>query len=178
MKVCKQCQKALPLSSFYLRNSGSPYTMCKGCYNEDKKNRSTSRQHLLIDNKTCRSCGETKAASEFHKNYSQQGGLASICKDCAYLANLSTKYKIDNIEELIRDRAGRCDICHKPFGKRPNVDHDHSCCSTDYTCGKCFRGLLCTGCNMGLGFFNDNITSLSNAVSYVSAYNSNGGNIL
>lgn len=177
MKVCKNCQQTLPISSFYLRGSGSPYTMCKGCYNKDKKNRAVSRTHSILESKICRECGEEKPADEFHKNYSQQGGLASICKDCAYLANLATKYKINNIDELISERNGLCDICKNPFGKRPYVDHDHTCCASDYTCGNCFRGLLCGNCNTGLGMFSDSLVSLSNAINYIATYNSNGGNI-
>ena len=173
MKVCKSCEESLPLSSFYMRKSGIPYTMCKECYNRDKKSRSVSRNHATVDAKVCRNCEEEKPISEFHKNYSQYGGVASICKDCAYLANLMTKYKIEDIEPLIAERDGLCDICKKPFGKRPYVDHDHACCPTDYTCGKCFRGLLCSSCNMGLGHFQDSVISMSNAVSYISSYNSN-----
>lgn len=175
MKECKQCQRELPLSSFYLRSSGQPYTLCKSCYLEDKKIRSASRTHIALDSKLCRKCGEEKSSDEFHKNYSQRGGLSSLCKDCSYLENIKTKYKIENIEELVAERKGLCDICGKPFGKRPQIDHDHACCAGDYTCGKCFRGLLCEGCNRGLGFFSDNTVSLSNAVSYISSFNSNGG---
>lgn len=172
MKICKTCQNELPLSEFYKRSSGTPYTECKSCYLASKKTRNSTRSHIQISEKTCRVCAETKAVSEFHANYSQSGGVGSICKDCAYLANLKTKYKIENIEELIAERNGKCDICGNDFGRRPQIDHDHSCCRSDYTCGKCFRGLLCGNCNLGLGSFGDNTASLSNAVTYVSSYNS------
>jgi hypothetical protein len=36
-------------------------------------------------------------------------------------------------------------------GLRPFcVDHDHTCCPGEYTCGKCVRGLLCDDCNKKL----------------------------
>jgi len=53
-----------------------------------------------------------------------------------------------------------CAICARPFeGRSPHVDHDHQT-------GQ-FRGLLCGGCNRGLGQFNEDITSLRRAIAYL-----------
>lgn len=35
------------------------------------------------------------------------------------------------------------------------VDHDHSCCIGNYSCGKCVRGVLCRGCNISLGYMKE-----------------------
>lgn len=52
------------------------------------------------------------------------------------------------------------DICNKKgSARRLAVDHCH-------TTG-IIRGLLCRGCNQGLGNFKDNITSLQNAIEYL-----------
>ena len=52
------------------------------------------------------------------------------------------------------------DICKKKEGvRRLAVDHCH-------TTGK-IRGLLCRGCNQGLGNFKDNIQSLQKAIEYL-----------
>lgn len=64
---------------------------------------------------------------------------------------------------------GICQICGKRM-KRPTagkgqdldvvaVDHDHKT-------GE-FRGLICNGCNKGLGFFKDNIELLRKATNYL-----------
>lgn len=167
MKVCKGCLKSLPLSSFYARKTGIPYTLCRVCYLADKKARDAARKHQEIASKVCTSCWTDLPIDNFHKNRGGAGGKAAICKTCAYIANLATKYKIYNIAELIEERSGLCDICKEPFNKKPHVDHDHDCCSGDYTCGECFRGLLCYGCNVAIGFMRDNPQSLRAAAEYL-----------
>ena len=47
------------------------------------------------------------------------------------------------------------------------VDHDHSCCSGDRSCGECVRGVLCRNCNLGLGFLQDNIDVMELAIKYL-----------
>lgn len=47
------------------------------------------------------------------------------------------------------------------------IDHDHSCCDRQVSCGKCIRGYLCHGCNVSIGFMNDDITRMQSAVEYL-----------
>lgn len=167
MKVCKRCLKSLPLSLFYQRKIGIPYTLCRACYLQDKKERDSKRIHSDVTIKECTCCRIERPVSDFHKNRGGALGYCSICKDCAYLRNLQIKYKISTIDELIKERNGLCDICKAPFLKKPHVDHNHKCCPTDYTCGKCFRGLLCSSCNIGIGHFKDNPEVLFAASQYL-----------
>jgi len=69
-------------------------------------------------------------------------------------------------EEFVRmytEQDGRCRICRTPLGgimlKKLNIDHDHQTNKV--------RGLLCRGCNMGLGSFRDNVQLLRSAVRYL-----------
>ena len=71
-------------------------------------------------------------------------------------ASMKYKYGItyDDYESILAKQGGGCAICGTldPGGRgKFHVDHDHSCCSTEKTCGKCVRGLLCSHCNTKLG---------------------------
>lgn len=70
----------------------------------------------------------------------------------------------------LAEQDNKCAVCKKPFVKTPHIDHDHKCCSTRKTCGKCNRGLTCDDCNLGLGRFKDSIEILSNAIEYLKGW--------
>jgi hypothetical protein len=50
------------------------------------------------------------------------------------------------------------------------IDHDHDCCSGEYTCGECVRAILCDPCSKGLGWFEDNPDRLRTAADYIEHY--------
>ena len=71
-------------------------------------------------------------------------------------ATLKYKYGItyDQYEVMLEKQGGGCAICQtKESGGRGrfHIDHDHSCCPQEKTCGECIRGLLCASCNTKLG---------------------------
>lgn len=70
---------------------------------------------------------------------------------------------------LLERQAGVCAICATPpdYGKRLAVDHDHRCCPGVETCGECIRGLLCSGCNTGIGLLGDDADRLTAAAAYL-----------
>lgn len=84
------------------------------------------------------------------------------------------KYKYDiTLEEydgMFEHQNGVCAICLRPETtknnqgaiKRLSVDHNHET-------GK-NRGLLCHKCNMGLGYFDDNVVILHNAATYLESF--------
>jgi hypothetical protein len=63
-------------------------------------------------------------------------------------------------EKIFAKQNGVCAICGEPpNGKSFHVDHDHDT--------RKVRGLLCGTCNVGLGYFMDNVTILHNAEIYL-----------
>lgn len=75
---------------------------------------------------------------------------------------LSRKYGMteEDFGILWDQQMGRCAICQISFDKdRPHVDHDHESGEV--------RGLLCSLCNPGIGFFRDDSELLDAAAAYL-----------
>lgn len=84
-----------------------------------------------------------------------------LCRGATRDQKLTKKYGLsrEGYRALFAQQEGRCAIC----GDRPevlNVDHCHST-------GR-VRGLLCTPCNLGIGYFRDSPSALGRAVDYLS----------
>ena len=65
-----------------------------------------------------------------------------------------------------------CQSCGESFGgleSSRHIDHDHSCCPRPMRkcCGLCIRGVLCQGCNTGLGAFREDESKLLLGVQYL-----------
>lgn len=56
------------------------------------------------------------------------------------------------------------------------VDHDHSCCNSNRSCGKCVRGIVCTNCNMFLGRLETIPNIYDNALKYLATHRNKSGN--
>lgn len=123
-----------------------------------KKNLSKKSKNFYDNNK--------EKVKEYKKNYKPKINPVNSRK-----RSLKSRYKItpEEYDEMLLVQNGCCAICGKhksEFKKRLHVDHDHSN-------GK-VRGLLCWGCNGGLGLFKDNLINIQNAANYLN--NGNNGN--
>ena len=149
--------------------------------------------------KMCIRCLEEKPFSEFHKYKTQKDGLHYYCKVCRKTIenndnrrNYSKKYrsqKISNFPEhykhhkrkkrygitpeqylkMFSDQEGKCLICGQPETclyrdqiRSLAVDHNHETGQV--------RGLLCNGCNNGLGRFKDDPSLLRLAAAYLESF--------
>lgn len=63
---------------------------------------------------------------------------------------------------MFESQEGRCAVCEAPLLEKYHTDHCHVT--------GVVRGLLCRGCNMGLGFFKDSIPRMKSAVVYLEKF--------
>ena len=71
-------------------------------------------------------------------------------------------------ESLVEAQGNCCAICEKSgTWKTLVVDHDHSCCDSQFSCGKCIRGALCRTCNTVLGLLKEDENIIMSVISYI-----------
>lgn len=96
--------------------------------------------------------------------YNRSDRVARNCLRCRSLM----KHNID--PELYYSMEEKCGICGtKPNGRNLHLDHDHTCCPSEFSCGKCFRGILCGPCNAILGYARDDCGILESAIEYLNS---------
>lgn len=124
--------------------------------------------------KKCIKCNLEKHISEFPIRSNKR--LRGECKVCS--AIISKEYRKNNRDKMklyeakwhygisleeakILYNESNCQICGDKFidTKNKHIDHCHST-------GK-IRGVLCSRCNFGLGYFRDNVSFMSNAIDYL-----------
>jgi hypothetical protein len=96
---------------------------------------------------TCNYCGNTNT-TEARKVRGDKLARSS-CKRCSSAWTHKVPYVL-YAEWLSRG----CRVCGRTDG-RLEVDHDHGCCAKDYSCAKCYRGLLCSRHNTMVGILED-----------------------
>jgi hypothetical protein len=76
---------------------------------------------------------------------------------------LEKKYNLtpDAYDQMLAEQFNRCAICSKKFESRKETRIDH-CHTTNKV-----RGILCHGCNVGLGYFYDDAEKLILAAKYL-----------
>lgn len=129
--------------------------------------------------KKCSKCLIEKPISEFFRDKQKRDGYNPHCKTCD--KEISKNWRKSNPEQrkynvlkcatgvtkeqyidLLQAQDGKCAICGTGIeenNRRLSVDHCHD--------DNIVRGLLCTKCNFGLGYFNDNENLLLKAINYL-----------
>ncbi|WP_416969170.1 endonuclease domain-containing protein [Streptomyces sp. 4F14] len=113
--------------------------------------------------KFCRTCGEVKPHSDFHRHRKASDGLAGRCKPCRAVdgrqGHLKRSYNLTEAQrdEMIAEQKGLCVICLK--APAVHVDHYHET-------GR-VRGVLCFNCNSAIGKLGDDPGAVRRAASYL-----------
>lgn len=125
--------------------------------------------------KVCKRCDIEKSIDNFYLQKS--GYLYPFCKACntiratewkrnnrhkQHLSKIKSKFKLssDEYNSLVNKQKGLCKICgNKEKNRRLGVDHCHKTLKV--------RGLLCNTCNLGIGYFKDDILLLKKAIKYL-----------
>lgn len=147
-KYCSGCRTVKPLTEFssWLGGRKERNHYCYDCANKRGRN---------PDLRALRCKREAVRRQQLPKTHARNHNLKRF------------SLNQEQYEMLLKEQAGVCAICQKPETTRHNggttsslaVDHDHAT-------GK-IRGLLCSRCNPGLGYFKDDPVLLSNAIRYI-----------
>lgn len=139
---------------------------------DPEKQRASHRAYYLRNRAVAieRSRAQRLANPEAHQAYNARYREANREKIRIQSREAQRRRKYGDVyERLLIEQAGLCALCTQPPapGRTLHVDHDHACCATEVTCGKCVRSLLCETCNKGLGLFRDDPVLLRLAADYL-----------
>ena len=120
--------------------------------------------HDALKWRRCKECVRASMRNKYH-----------ACPDTREGTKLRNRTKLlerygltwKTFHALLDSQEGKCKICGNeltaevsaPRARQACVDHDH-------TTGK-VRGVLCSNCNLALGYLKDSVTSARNAVTYL-----------
>jgi len=104
--------------------------------------------------------GQRKPLTEFYRNRARTDRHDSACAVCSRLSKRQHTRHPD-YQRLLDKQRGVCAICFGEPKGRTHFDVDH-----DDKTGQ-VRGLLCTNCNRGLGYFQDDWFLLRRASEYL-----------
>lgn len=138
--LCKACIQEKPPDHFYLRQRSTKYGKSRASYSTK-----------------CKICSNEERAI-YRANNKEKCDLADTN------SRLKRSYGIDihQYNQLFKEQNGSCKCCNRhqsEFKKGLVVDHCHAT--------NIVRGLLCTPCNLALGYVKDDIKVLNNLIKYL-----------
>lgn len=140
MKRCSKCHREFAVDAFPFKDNSF-----------DKRG------------KRCADCKNSKAA-RWVKNNPEKAYKAArrfIEAGKARKHRLKKQYGLteDQFNSILHEQGGVCAICKRQSDKKLAVDHNHKTMK--------MRGLLCASCNRGIGYFKENVESLTSAIEYI-----------
>ena len=154
----KKCNKTFSRYAYQVKK-GSGRFCCQSHASLEQAEQKKSKGYTKYIYK-CQGCSKEFSAMRYRNGYTRK-----LCQKCShlggkiqYLKNHSDNFDLDfNIQDywkLLNNQKNKCAMCKKPENPsvRFAIDHDHKT-------GK-IRGLLCSGCNRSLGWFENNKDSV------------------
>ena len=132
----------------------------------------TTRSLPDAHDRECKWCGETFVAKDRR--------VRTCSTECAVIVEKIVKHvrkygiEFDDYRRMWFEQNGLCKVCGQESRvireDMLSIDHDHKCCDAATSCGKCVRGLVCSHCNRGMGFLDDDPVRLRAAAEYIESY--------
>lgn len=132
------------------------------------------RQEIIDGTKICSTCKIWKSTEEFYQSKISYTGFAYVCKPCTkieakefrdtvgpeFKQRISLNHKFRNYgltPDQVANLPKECEICGET--NNLHIDHEHAT--------GLVRGILCGGCNRGIGMLRENISSIQSAIQYL-----------
>ena len=117
---------------------------------------------MTSNTQICSKCKTEKPLDEFHADRRTTNRKRADCIVCrTHHRSVSNISKFAYAQFLIKQNncCAICGIDGNDYKREFSVDHNHIT--------NVVRGLLCSNCNIGLGYFKDNTSMLSMAIEYL-----------
>lgn len=172
MTSCRNCE-----GKFSPRHKANVFCS-RFCAQEHRRNNKIQEFASRESTAVCPNCGD-----RFEKTYSWQKFCTGQCRDKFDRSQpefrdrrLWTYYKLrlPDVQDRLLAQGNQCPICERSFDGSSKasswvVDHDHSCCPAQPTCGECNRGIICGGCNTALGLASDSVDVMAASIAYLNS---------
>ena len=155
MKKCKKCGKEYPATDEYFRS----------CRNRKGEKKWLSNECKECDNRYSREYSKKnqphkwKHVRAYHKRYREEHKSEIRNKYYKRVFGITE----DEFRAMVKRQKNSCAVCKEPIDMEDkysfNIDHCHDT-------GK-VRGILCSKCNRGIGFFNNSEQRLLSAARYL-----------
>jgi hypothetical protein len=137
VKRCSKCGATKALDRFHVRwrAKDGRASWCKDCFNAYARNNPPTRER-------------NRANYQSRKLRNPDGNWQNHLK---YAHGMHP----EDWFAMWKRQAGRCYLCDQALPEdrgKVHIDHDHSCCGKDRSCGRCRRGLAHRICNTLLGW--------------------------
>lgn len=114
------------------------------------------------DTRTCRKCDVTYRLTEFRYTSRITNKRHNICKHCRQIHRKFVRQAQEHYQNILNEQNNCCAICGIDAEESQDkliIDHNHDTLTV--------RGIICSYCNKGLGFFRDSPTRLAMAIEYL-----------